>query len=71
MQCQINTYTSNCSINFIIEQITIYDNLYQNNYAFTLTEIIYTGSIADTGTWLANSGGERVLHIPKTIIVTF
>ena len=71
MQCQINTYTSNCGINFIIEKIKIYKNLYQNNYAFTLTEIKYTGSIADTRTWLANSGDERVLRIPRIVIVTF
>ena len=37
MQCQINTQitqsTSNCGIKFTVEQITIHDNLHQNNYA--------------------------------------
>ena len=43
--------------------------IYENDYAFTLTDIKYTGSISDTGT--LRSGGERVLRIPKIIIMTF
>ena len=57
MQCQINTLqseltrvhcscTSNCSINLSSSKLQYYEHLYRNNYAFTLTEIKYTGSIS-------------------------